>query len=400
MIKRLVKALIRRLIWGVCFFFPIKKNRIVFSSYYGRGYGDNLKYICDKLTNAGFDIIWLVKTTDEARFLPDNVKPVKTGLRSVYYLTTANVWINNCRSGFLFKKKKQFYIQTWHGGGGQKRCELDVVDKLEHSYVKMAKRDAQMTDLMVSESRFMTDLYYNSFWYNGPVYECGYPRYDILLNEDKKIVQKVYDYFNIEKAKKIVLYAPTFRADNSFDAYNIDFNRLIVNLKKKFNEDYVVLVHLHPNVANIDGKFIYDGQSVINSTFYPDTQELLVAASILVGDYSSINYDFSLKRLPVFRYAADLDEYQQDRDFYYSFEEYPYPYAKNNDELEKLILNFDNEKYLVDLNEFFKKIGAVFCANSAQKIADIIKDYIKAENKKLFFKNNKYKFIHKKEVEK
>ena len=204
----------------------------------------------------------------------------------------------------------------------------------------------------------------------------------------------MYKYFNIERTKELVLYAPTFRADHSFKAYNIDFERLRTNLQKRFGKEYVILVHLHPNVANVEGGIEYDGTTVVNSTFYPDTQELIAVSSILIGDYSSINYDFSLKRLPVFRYVSDLEEYRNDRDLYFPFDEYPYPYSQNNDELETLILNFDEDKYMKNLNDFFNKLGAVIESGAAKKIADLMVDYFSAKSKKEFFKRNGNKFIY------
>ena len=190
------------------------------------------------------------------------------------------------------------------------------------------------------------------------------------------------------------MYAPTFRADSSFKAYDIDFERLRTNLKQRFGKEYVILIHLHPNVANIEGGIDYDGTTVINSTFYPDTQELIAVSSMLIGDYSSINYDFSLKRMPVFRYVSDLEEYRNDRDLYFPFDEYPYPYAQNNDELESLILNFDNDKYLKKLNSFFYKLGAMIEPNASKKIADIIVNYLYSSNKRDFFKMHGKNFIY------
>ncbi|MGM9635852.1 MAG: CDP-glycerol glycerophosphotransferase family protein [Candidatus Avispirillum sp.] len=393
--KRIIDAVVRRIIWGVCFFLPVRKNRIFVSSYYGRGYGDNLKYIADRLCGKDVEVIWLVKNEKEAKTLPEWIKPCKADTaKAIYYTTTAGVWLDNNRKAFFYKKKRQLYIQTWHGGGAQKRCELDAVDKLEPYYIKMAKKDAANTDLMISESRFMTDLYHRSFWYDGPVYECGYPRYDILLDHGEELRQKVYGYYGIDTEKELVLYAPTFRADKSFDAYNIDFERLRENLKKRFGREYVILVHLHPIVANIEGGITYDGVNVINSTFYPDTQELIAVASVLIGDYSSINYDFSLKKQPVLRYASDLAQYRNDRDLYYPFDEYPYPCALNNDELEELILDFDSEKYISGLNSFFDELGSVICPGASDKIAELILDYIRSESKAEFFEKNRDKFIY------
>ena len=398
LINRYWPSVLLRLKWIACRLFPVEKNKITISNYYGRGYGDNAKYIADKLleTEQKLRIIWLVKNDEEKATLPEGVEACTDGtIKSVYHLLTSGIWIDNCRKDFIMlKSRKQFYIQTWHGGGAQKRCEADVLNKLSSSYVKSARGDSKNIDLMISESRFMTELYHRAFWYDGPVYECGYPRYDIMLNHEEKLLEKVYAYFHIERCKDLVLYAPTFRADHSFKAYDIDFERLRNSLKKRFGKEFVVLVHLHPNVANIEGGIHYDGTTVINSTFYPDTQELVAASSILIGDYSSINYDFSLMRRPVFRYVTDLEEYRNDRDLYFPFDEYPYPYVQSNDELETLILNFDNEEYLKNLNAFFSTLGSVIEPDASQKIVDLILDYMHSKNKKNFFQRNKGKFIY------
>lgn len=392
----LVLRVLRRIFWIICYVFPVKNNKIVFQSYYGREYNDNPKYIAEELKKykENIDFVWVTNGRDDPA-VPEGFRVVRfRGFRYIYEMSTAKIWVDNSRKEYCMKKKNQFYIQTWHGGGAQKKSELDATDNLAPLYIKMAKRDSANIDLMISESRFMTDFYHRSFWYDGPVYECGYPRYDILLKHDEELITKVYEYFGIDHNKELVLYAPTFRADYSFKAYDIDFDRLRANLKKRFNKDYVILVHLHPNVANIEGGINYDGVNVINSTFYPDTQELIAVSSILIGDYSSINYDFCLKRMPVFRYTSDLEEYRNDRDLYFPFDEYPYPYAQNNDELEQLILNFNEEDYLKTLNVFFDRLGSVIQDSASRRIADLIIDYIHSKNKQEFFKHNNSKFIY------
>ncbi len=397
-IKRVLLSAARRSVFfGGCLM-PIKTNRILISSFNGRGYGDNIKYITDCLLkkNDDIELIWLVKDEKECLSIPKSIKTCNIeSFKARYYTATAGIWLDNCRKPVYYKRKNQFYLQLWHGGGAQKRCELDVKDKLGTKYVKTAVKDSERIDLMLSESTFLTELYHRSFWYDGPVYECGYPRYDIIMNHDNTLEAKVYEYFGISSKKKLLLYAPTFRADHSFKAYDIDFERLQKCLNEKFGFDYVILVHLHPNIANKSNKIKYVPASVINATFYPDMQELIAVSDVLIGDYSSVNYDFCLKRRPVFRYVSDLDEYKGDRDFYFPFEEYPFPYARSNDELEELILNFDEEKYVNRLNAYFDRIGAVLECGAAEKIAELILVYIHSKNKREFFRDNENKFIYK-----
>ena len=94
------------------------------------------------------------------------------------------------------------------------------------------------------------------------------------------------------------------------------------------------------------------------------------------------------------RYAADLAQYRNDRDLYYPFDEYPYPCALNNDELEELVLNFDSENYISGLNAFFDKLGSVICPGASEKIAELILDYIHSGSKEDFFEKNRDKFIY------
>ena len=213
----------------------------------------------------------------------------------------------------------------------------------------------------------------------------GYPRYDIVIESNSAYKKKVCDYYKIDYSNELLLYAPTFRDGKNFDAYSIDFERLRDNLKKKYGLNYVILVHLHPNVASVEGGITYDGINVINSTYYTDTQELLAASSILIGDYSSINYDFCLKRKPVIRYCADLEKYKsEERGFYFSFDDYPFPYAKDNNELEKIILEFDESLYLKNLDNFTNKMGSVIEPNASQKLSNLINDYINSK-KNVFY---------------
>lgn len=390
----LVHKIFKRLFYYICFFIPIKRKQVFFSSFYGKGYGDNLKYICEVLLkNDDFTIYWLVKNDKEASTLPKKVSPIyANSYKSIFIISTSSIWINNCRFNFYHKKHNQLYIQTWHGGGGQKKCELDAIGKLGKPYEKFASSDSKQIDIMISDSAFMTKLFHSSFWYNGPVYECGYPRYDILFQKNSSIVKKIREIFHLKSNVGILLYAPTFRDHDSLKSYNVDYKRLLMNLEIRFKKEYVILVRLHPNL-NINKASSLLSDFVIDCSSYPDAQELLVASDILLGDYSSINYDFSLQRKPVFRFASDLLSYKNERDTYFDFEEYPYPFATNNDELENIVLNFDFDTYLSRLNAFFLKIGAVANPHSSLECAKLVKDFLDDNNKTRFLERNKKKFV-------
>ena len=174
--------------------------------------------------------------------------------------------------------------------------------------------------------------------------------------------------------------------------YDIDYKRVIEAFEKRFNKKYVVLVHLHPNVATKFSQLEYNEQ-VINATVYPDMQELMAASDALIGDYSSVNLEFALMRKPVFRFAVDVEEYRNDRDMYYGMDEYPYSLAENNNQLIKNISEFDEQQYLEKLEKFFIRVGAVFNPHASKDCADLIRDYYKCRlDKKKFFEMHRDDF--------
>src|SRR5699024_3955713 len=120
--------------------FPIKKNKIVISNYFGKGFGDNAKYILNELNrrNLSIDIVWLLK--DElfpTIKLPINTRIVKYGsLRSLFEMATAKVWISNTRLYYSPpKRKQQYYIQTWHSPLRLKTIEKDAESNLSEYYI-------------------------------------------------------------------------------------------------------------------------------------------------------------------------------------------------------------------------------------------------------------------------
>ena len=105
---------------------------------------------------------------------------------------------------------------------------------------------------------------------------------------------------------------------------------------------------------------------------YPDIQELLCAADIMVTDYSSCIFDFMLSRKPAFFYAEDIEKYNQERGFYFPMSETPFPIAQNTDELVKNLLEFNENKYLEEIDAFLKGKGAFEDGNASKRAADFI----------------------------
>ena len=145
-----------------------KQNKIVFVNFLGRGYGDSPKYIAEEILRQSlpYDLVWLVYNMND--IFPNGIRKVKFySLKSRYELSTARVIISNTKGRLpYFKRKSQYYIQTWHGGFGVKYIEKDIEQFLPKEYVRDSKYDSSITDLILSGSDFQTQVIKKSFCYH------------------------------------------------------------------------------------------------------------------------------------------------------------------------------------------------------------------------------------------
>ena len=367
--------------WSLGRLLPIQKNKIVVSSFYGRGYSDNPKAVVDELLkrDRDLDIVWVVKDEKTAD-LPQGVRAVQyDSTELIRELSTAKIWIDNCRKGARHKKKGQYYLQTWHGLA-LKRIEKDVADKLNtaenNAYAAYAMRDSAQIDLIVSCSEFMTGIYRNSFWYDGPVELYGAPRNDVMFHPFADAREQVREKLGLPQDCKFIMYAPTFRADGSLTAYNMDYEAVCKAMEQRFGGRWIMLIRLHPAVMQKAKDLKFDNQLTFDATAYNDMQQLLSACDAVVTDYSSLMFDFALTHRPCFQYAADIDDYKNDRNFYFPIDETPFPLAVTNAEMVENILQFDEEAYQKDWAAFVKKMGLCEDGKASERCADWVLEHM------------------------
>lgn len=354
---------------------PIKNNKIFSMNHYGKGYGDNGKYVCDEVLqlDSNVEIIWPIKGKNELGKAPANVKEVKYySFLFFYHLVTAKVWISNVRMPSYFRKRKgQYYIQLWHGLIAMKRIEADAGAALPESYIRGAKHDSKMADLFISNGKHWTKTIRRAFWYNGKVLECGSPRLDHLVGGcNTKKREYLKEKLGICE-KRVLLYAPTFRSNMSTENYNIDYKMLKQRLTDRFKEDWHICIRLHPNVVG-EGANITDIEGISDLSLYSDLYELLSIVDILITDYSSLMFEAAFIGIQVILFATDVEKYICDRNFYFSFDEIPFPIARNNKELGHIIDTWDMEKQKEDVEEFKERIGIEEKGIASKQLAQII----------------------------
>lgn len=360
---------------------PLVHNKVLLSSYNGSGYRCNGKYIAEEILRKKYPIqlVWVIHDEKAREEIPSRIKTVINDSPEYYQeLYTSKVCIanNDNRSMTAYKREGQYYINVWHGYGPFKKVAVSLPYNKEPE--EIIKKNYAKYDVFVTASTFYSEIYRSSFLYDGEILECGAPRNDIFYQENE-CKNRIFKKFGISSDKKIVLYAPTFRSDvqTSFDKYDIDMTKILDALRKRFEGEFLLMYRFHHMLYAFrnDWVFYEDG---IDVTCYPDVQELLVAADVLITDYSSIMWDFSLQGKPVFLYQNDGEDYIRESGLYSLPQEWPYPKAGNQKDLEEIITGFDEQHYRQELNGFLQKYGSCDDGHASecvvQRIIDVIND--------------------------
>lgn len=369
---RQFKVALGRLAFRFLWIFPVDKQKIVFSNFNGKGFGDNPKYLAEEFLKRGDgNLYWLSK--DPFQIFPPGIKPLKYGsLKSFYHLATAAVWIdNNRKEAYIVKRKGQFYLQTWHGSIALKKIEQDAGDSLDKFYRMNALHDSKMIDLMISDSKFSDRLYSQSFWYDGEVKRLSTPRFDALF--DRSNLEQIRTMLGIQRDQYVVLYAPTFRNNADISVYDIDLAALKNIFEKKMGKTVRFLVRMHPHIPVDYVQF--DERISLDVTSYPDIYDLMKVSDALITDYSSTMFEFPIvEPKPVFSYAKDRESY--DRGFYFDLDKLPFFFAKSNEELINAVEKFDQKKYEQMLKMFYDEIELFADGKASERVVDYLTERI------------------------
>lgn len=357
---------------------PINKSLVCLISWKGKYFNCNPKAIAEYITQhnkQGLKIIVVVDSPNQYKLEYPDIKFVKT--KSIGHLIaqlSCRFFIANVRMSEFEKKTGQFYIQTWHGMG-PKKSEKDSLDTLTPKYIQNAIRDCNQTDLMLSGSKWQTDWIKKSTWYKGEILEVGTPRDDCFFDKEAYSIKKnkVYSTYRINSEVKLLLFAPTFRSVGEIARNRIDIDALLQALSDKFGGDYVLLLRMHPNVSKQSLPEIYAkylSEKVFDATLYPDMQDLLCAADVLITDFSSVSTEFVMQDKPCFLYIPDYNLY--DRGLYFNPEEMPFPFSFNEKELTDSIYTFDTATYLSNLSLYKKKIGMIEKGKACETLVEYL----------------------------
>lgn len=334
-------------------FIKVKDDIILINSFGGKKYDDSPRVIFEYMKTQEkykkYEIYWAFHEPE--KFNLDGANKVKSDTFKYFIIALkAKYWITNSaiERGLKFKNKNTIYINTWHGSAIKKMGK----DAPNQAF----KFNTSLYNVMYAQSQYDIDVFANAYNLPKEIFALvGLPRNDELFVVEESEIEQIKNKLKIPKSKKVILYAPTFREykkdkDGCIIAPPVDIEKW----KEKLSDKYIILFRAHYEVNRVLG--IKNDEFIYNMSEHENLNELMKISDILISDYSSIMFDYSILKRPIYSYAYDYDEYMEKRGMYINIkEELPNGICSKEDELLEQIAccNFDEQKEKTE--KFFKK---------------------------------------------
>lgn len=309
----------------------INDKIVLFESFHGTTLSDSPFYmmrdVIDRFQN--LEIYFTTQEYEKHKEMIDyygyKINLVKLGtIKYARILATSKYLINNVSfPPYFVRRNGQKYLNTWHGTPlktlGKKMSQgMEDMSNMQRNFL-------QATDLLFPNDFTMAHMMedYNLYeLYTGKAIISGYPRNSIFLDKNKaKEIRKKFDL----KDKEVFAYMPTWRGIQSNNAQNQLYVNEIKNILNRIDEvlsdNQVFYVNLHSLVKDYvpikNYKHIYSFPNI-------DNYEFLNCVDILISDYSSVFFDFSITQKPIVLFMYDYDLYMKDRGTYIDVKDLPF----------------------------------------------------------------------------
>jgi CDP-ribitol ribitolphosphotransferase len=302
------------------------RRRVVLATSHARRLGGNLAAVRAELAGRSPRIPVATIAFEPSTSLRGLVTAALASIRSGYHLAGARAFVVDDYFLPMYAvrpRSRTTFVQVWHASGAFKKFGYSVLDK------GFGQTEADVAQLpihtnydycLVSSMRF-APAYAEAF--NQPLERfhasTGVPRTDQLFGERPHTAEAaVRAAYPAIAGKRTVLYAPTFRGESALVArqpVELDLH----GLRAALGQDHVLLLRQHPFVrrSTVLGPDL-EG-FVVDVSDHPDIHDLMLVSDVLVTDYSSAIYEYSLLGRPMAFFAPDLADYEGERGFYFDY---------------------------------------------------------------------------------
>ncbi len=300
-----------------------KKPVVMFMSEQSTSISTNLKAVKDRMIARGLDEDYMIvesyrsSVTNPRQGLKSWMDLLKKMAMSDFIFLDDHAPVLD----WLILDKDTALIQLWHAGAGFKSSGYS---RWGHIGCPAPYSCHRQYKYGISGSKNIAHFFSEVWGINdSQVLPTGMPRIDEFLDKDyrRKKTKELYEKYPMCKDKKVILFAPTYRGTNKANAHYpyelIDFKRLY----ELCGDEYVVLFKMHPWVASevpISDKY---KDRFADVGRYPNINDLFYITELLITDYSSNIFEYSLMKKPMLFFAFDEIQYSFSRGFHRAYEE-------------------------------------------------------------------------------
>ena len=300
----------------------IDPEGVFFESFYGRQTGCNPLALDREIARRFPDRPRYWSVVSERQHVPEGAVPVLVGGREWFAarryarLLIVNDWL---RYGFR-RRRGQTVLQTWHGTM-LKHLALGRPDVGLRTRIAVL-RESRRWSLMLSQNPHSTEQFRTSYAFRGDILETGYPRDDSLAQAlaghtvNPVAVRLARAELGVPPDARVLVYAPTWRDRGVTLVDELD----VRSLAEELGDEWVVVARGHTRTHDF-GRYGGADARVIDASRHPDAATVILAADVLVTDYSSIMFDAAVSRTPMLFFVPDLAAYRdRERGFTFDFE--------------------------------------------------------------------------------
>ncbi len=355
---------------------PIQENKVIFLELRLPGLSNSFQELYDELIR-NYDVnihchffrIGFVTKDEQYQRFKDFIEDAAT---AKYLIYAEGSDVHAC----IRKRKGQHILNTWHAAGAFKKFGLSTADKLFGDSYEDAKRFPSHGDYdIVTVSSPEVVWAYAEAMDKKDNPECikplGLSRTDVFYRQETidKAYEHLYSLMPQAKGKKVISYAPTFRGRSSMALTPdmLDVGKFYEELK----DDYVLIFKHHPIVHNRPQIPSQYSDFAADYTDFLSIEELICVTDIMIADYSSTVFEYSIFEKPMVFFAYDLYNYFDWRGFYYNYDELtPGPVCFTNKEVIDYIKHVDERFDKEQVHAFRERFMSACDGHATERIMD------------------------------
>ncbi|MCR5417516.1 MAG: CDP-glycerol glycerophosphotransferase family protein [Lachnospiraceae bacterium] len=354
---------------------PLNRKKAVFVETHAATMSDNFTLLHGELRKRGYETrLHCLRIADS-----DWGTIIRRSLALIRDISDAGVILldeSNSLFGSFTLRSGSKMIQLWHACGAFKKWGLSVTDKTFGEDEKTLRRYSGHKNytLVTVSGKEVCWAYEEAFGLpkGGKIVQpVGVSRTDVFFdpNAKKDAAAKIRELIPELNGRRIIAYLPTFRGSIADAKGPSEFDLMLLS---DFAEDSFFLIKNHPFVKEpfpIASSFRSFARQIGDEL---SVEEILLTADVLITDYSSVVFEYSLMNKPMLFYAYDYDSYDLERGFYYPYDTFvPGPILRDMYNLREALLHTDEFDY-ANLARFRELYMSGCDGKATERIADLI----------------------------